>query len=655
MAYNLKYKLTSATKNDTISIVEMYIDEVVEDVIEYDAVLVNLQYIPKSDDIYESIYASQLSVIMDITDDVNNQPNFVTLNDRKYLVKLKIDGTVIWTGWALSDNVQYLFTTGRKQLRFDAIDGLGILDYFPYPFVEGGMQYKFSPIKTLDFITNCLNQIAFPDGLNVYTVCSYYSQYMNDRADNTYDEPFNQSYLRPNYFLNSDDTYQTCLEVLSKIVKSFGCRLYQANNKWNIVAINEMASTSYYYTEYIYNGTLSSSGTASITSTIEPYVDNTSGMYFVDNSQVKIFKKGYNNFIENYTLEYSPNYIANNNLKLQSSGVPILWNNYTNGVGGSITTIVETYETSDRFRLVTGVSSGGALGYTYVSATVPSALQNDTIVYSNTFYNQEIEKKRGFIKLQVTGAGSGAPIYYYNVDKIWQDASIAPFDNYYLIEEASQNDINNFSITTPPLPISGQLTMQIQVFDSASCSTEITIGDFILTFQSPISSIKTTSILNDNNQYTFNMDLPFGYPTYSGDGVNRSINNQALGTILVLHDTIYLAASGWYKYGVLGIFQGLSQLIMKEYINAYRRNLINVDSNVFGIETSNGRFSAGKILRITDTDPAQISVEDKFFMTGNMTIDIVNSEIQSTLLDISNEAIESSILTIYTVNGINYN
>ena len=655
MAYNLKYKLTSATKNDTISIVEMYIDEVVEDIIEYDAVLVNLQYIPKSDDIYESIYASQLSVIMDITDDVNNQPNFVSLDDRKYLVKLKIDETVIWTGWALSDNVQYLFTTGRKQLRFDAIDGLGILDYFPYPFVEGGMQYKFSPIKTLEFITNCLSQIAFPDGLNVYTVCSYYSQYMNDRNDNTYDEPFNQSFLRPNYFLNNDDTYQTCLEVLSKIVKSFGCRLYQANNKWNIVAINEMATSSYFYTEYTYNGTLFDFGVASITSTIEPYLDNTSGMYFVDNSQVKIFKKGYNNFVENYTLEYSPNYIANNNLKLQSSGVPILWNNYTNGVGGSITTIVETYEASDRFRLITGVSSGGALGYTYVSATVPSALQNDTIVYSHTFYNQEIEKKRGFIKLQVTGAGSGAPIYYYNVDKIWQDASIAPFDNYYLIEEASQNDINNFSITTPPLPISGQLTLQIQVFDSASCSTEITIGDFILTFQSPIASIKTTSILNDNNQYTLDVNLPFGYPIYSGDGINRSIDNQALGTILVFHDTIYLAASGWYKFGVTGIFQGLSQLIMKEYVNAYRRNLINIDSNVFGVETSNGRFSAGKILRITDTDPAQISVEDKFFMTGNMTIDILNSEIQSTLLDISNEAIESSILTIYTVNGINYN
>ena len=655
MAYANKYKLTASTKSDTISYVYLLEDGYTGDIIEYPVVSLDLQYIPKSDDIYEPIYASQLSVTMDVTDDVNNQPNFVSLNDRKYLVKLKINEDFIWTGWALSDNVQYLFSTGRKLLRFDAIDGLGILDYFPYPFVEGGMQYKFSPIKTLDFITNCLNQIAFPNGLNVYTVCSYYSQYMNDRADNTYDEPFNQSYLRPNYFLNSDGTYQTCLEILRKIAKSFGCRIYQANNKWNIVAINEMASTSYYFTEYTYNGTLSTSGTAAVTSRIEPYTGNTSGMYFVDNSQLKIFKKGYNNFVENYTLQYSPNYIANNNLKNQVSGVPILWNNYTNGTGGSITTIVKTYEASDRYRLVTGISGGGAFGYTYVSATVPTALQNDTIVYSHTYYNQEVAKKRGFLKLQVTGAGSGAPIYYYNVDKIWQDASVAPFDNYYLIEEVSQNQINNFSITTPPLPISGQLTVQIEVYDSASCSSEITIGDFSLTFKSPISTIKTTSILNNDNQYTLNVELPFGYPIYTGDGVDRYVNNQALGTILVFHDTIYVGASGWYKYGVIGTFQGLSQLIMKEYVNAYRRNLINVDSNVFGVETSNGRFSAGKILRITDTDPAQISVEDKFFMTGNMTIDIINSEIQSTLLDISNEAIESSILTIYTVDGINYN
>jgi hypothetical protein len=38
-----------------------------------------------------------------------------------------------------------------------------------------------------------------------------------------------------------------------------------------------------------------------------------------------------------------------------------------------------------------------------------------------------------------------------------------------------------------------------------------------------------------------------------------------------------------------------------------------------------------------------------------MTIDIVNCESQATLLDISNEEISSTIDTIFTVNGVNYN
>ena len=641
MAYNLKYRITSATKSGTISIVEMYIDEAVTSVIDYSGVNIELQYIPKSDDIFEPIYASQLSVIMDVTSDENNLPNFVTLNDRKYLVKLKINNVVQWTGWALSDNVQYMFTTGRKELKFDAIDGLGILDYFPYPFTETNVVSKFTPIKILAFLTNSLTQIGFPSGLNVYTVCSYYSQYMDDRNDHTYDEPFNQSYLRPNYFLNSDGTYQTCLEVLSKILKSFGCRIYQANNKWNIVAINEMASNSYFYTEYTYNGTLSDYGVASITNTIQPYTSNTSGLYFVDNSQLKIFKKGYNNFVQNYNLEYSLNYIVNNNLKTQVSGVPVLWQ-----TSGTVNLITKIYENSDRFVLISPSS---------IFQTPATGLQNDTITYSHTFYDQEVAKKRGRLTLQVTGVGSGAPSYYLNVDKLWQDATVAPYGNQYLIEKVDLNEVNNFTITTPPLPISGTIFLQLEIFNSATCSSTITVGEFVMTFQSPISLIKTTSILDSNNQYTYELYLPFGYPIYSGDGVNRTLFNPALGTILVLNNSVYVAATGWYKFGIGATYQGLSQLITKEYINAYRRNLINLDASIFGMQTSNGTFSAGKILKATDTDPAQINVSTKFFMTGNMTINIVNSEIQLTLLDISNTAIESSVLTIYTVDGINYN
>ena len=645
MAYNLKYRITSATLSDTTSVVEMYIDEAVASVIDYDGVSVQLQYIPRSDDIYEPIYASQLSVVMDVTDDQNNLPNFVSLNDRKYLVKLKIDGVYKWTGWALSDNVQYSFSTGRKELSFDAIDGLGILDYFPYPFVETNIVSNFTPTKILDFFVTALNQIGFETGLNIYTACSYYSSNMSNRTANIANDPFNQGFLRHNYFLNNDGTYQTCLEVLTKIIKSFGCRIYQANNKWNIVAINEMASDSYYYTEYLANGTYSTAGLASIVTTVEAFNGNTTGLYFVDNSQVKIFKKGYNNFVQDYRLEYSPNYIGNSNLKVLSGGVPVLWT-----ISSGVTLVTRANESSNQFLM-----SVGALSNVSILPVAMDGLKNDTIDISITFFNQDVAKIRGQFRLQITGAGMFAPSYYLNVDKIWQDATVAPSGNYYLIDAVDENVTNKFTITTPPLPIGGTLSYFIELFNSPTYSSSITVGDFNLTFNSPVSSIRTTSILTADNQYTLELDLPFGYPIYLGDGIDRNVNNLAIGNILVLDNSVYAVASGWYKFNRSGIFQGLSQLIMKEYINAYRRNLVNIDSNIFGVENEEGTFSGGSIIKFDDTDPAQINVSEKYYMTGNMTIDIVKGEIQSTVLDISNVAIDSTITTIYTVDGINYN
>ena len=152
------------------------------------------------------------------------------------------------------------------------------------------------------------------------------------------------------------------------------------------------------------------------------------------------------------------------------------------------------------------------------------------------------------------------------------------------------------------------------------------------------------------------MDLPLGYPIYDGDGVNRVQANMAYGTIQQLVSGNFVSATGWYRYGPYTTpTDGLSETIMKEYINNYRRNLINVDCNLFGITTTNGNFAANKLLQILDTDPAQINIEDNRYMTGNMTIDIVGCETQATLLDISNEELASTIETIFTVNGVPFN
>lgn len=668
MAYNLKYKLTAATKNDKIAIVEMYIDDTVDEVIEYPAVSIQLQYLPKSDNIYEPIYASQLNVTMDVTDDQENLPNFTTLDDRKYLVKLFIDEKIYWQGWVLSDLVQYSFTTGRKQLSFNAIDGLGMLDYIPFPYTETNISgnSKLSPHSVLYFLYICLAQIGFPAGLNLFTACSYYATGMSNRADGSQYEPFNQSYLRPVYFQNSDETYENCLSVLTKILKSFGCKLYQANGQWKIMAINEFAAAPYfaytYYTLYGPTGTLITSGTFNTLSEIQPYTGNTSGLYFVDNSQFKIFKKGYNNFNYNYEISYAPNYISNYNLKSLTSGFPTLWNYFSQGTGGSVAVVSKPYEASDWFDITLGANGVGFTAFSEVNTSLDGYVTaNDKISYTQTFYAQTVDlavpKKRGQLQIQITGIGIGAPIYYYNKNGEWQSAATLPYDNYYEIEPVQEDKINSVSILTPPIPINGTLSITyLLTREIADCATNVKVGSFGLTFQSPLSKINSTSIIDANNQYKLEMDLPLGYPIYDGDGVDRTQANMAYGTIQQNIDGNFVSATGWYRYGPYSApTDGLSQIIMKEYINNYRRNLINVDCNIFGISTSNGYFAANKLLKILDTDAAQINIEDNRYMTGNMTIDIVNCETQATLLDISNEEISSTIETIFTVNGVHYN
>jgi hypothetical protein len=663
VAYNLKYQITAATKNNEVAVVEMYIDEVVAAVIEYPATAIQLQYIPRSDDIYEPIYASQLNVSIDVTDDDDNMPDFTTLNDRKYLVKLFIDGVIYWQGWVLSDLVQYSFTTGRKELSFNAIDGLGMLDYIPFTYVETNVagNTKLSPQSTLYFLYSCLAKIGFPVGLNLITACSYYAAGMDNRGDGSEYEPFNQSYLRPVYFQNDDETYETCLIVLTKILKSFGCKIYQANGKWMIVAVNEFAAAPYfaytYFTEYDADGLLVDSGTFNTLSEIQPYTGNTSGLYFTNNSQMKLFKKGYNNFNYRYDISYSPNYISNPNLKNLTSGFPTLWNSGIQGTGSSISIVNKPYEASDWYDMTLGTPVGGSAFSAVSTLIVGYVTANDKINYTQTFFSQTIDKVRGQIKIEITGLGSGAPSYYINIDGVWQNASVLPYDNYYEVPLVEENKINTVTLNTPPIPINGSLDITYALTsDVFNCATNVKVGSFGLTFTSPLSLITSTSIIDANNQYQLEMDLPLGYPIYDGDGVDRVQANMAYGTIQQLVSGNFVSATGWYRYGPYTTpTDGLSETIMKEYINNYRRNLINVDCNLFGITTTNGNFAANKLLQILDTDPAQINIEDNRYMTGNMTIDIVGCETQATLLDISNEELASTIETIFTVNGVPFN
>ena len=91
MAYtNPKYKITMATKSGSIAYLYLTENDSYSGLpYQFPAVSIELQYLPKSDDIFESIVSSQLSATIDVTDDTTGQasafmPNLTTLDDRKY-------------------------------------------------------------------------------------------------------------------------------------------------------------------------------------------------------------------------------------------------------------------------------------------------------------------------------------------------------------------------------------------------------------------------------------------------------------------------------------------------------------------------------------------------------------------------------------------
>ena len=647
MAYGQQYQSTFATKNDVIGLLKIYTEGYTGSVVEYPGVAFNIQYLANSDDIFESIYASQLSITLDVTDDLANVPNFATLQDRKYYVELYLNSVLEWVGFVLSDNIQFSYTTGRRQLIFDAIDGLGFLKDIPLPNPElmGYPNTRNNPQSIVYYITTCLQQIAFPTGRNIVAACSYYAQFMETRVPNSYQDPFNQGYITPTCFLTDNNKYDNCLNILRQILTSFGCRIFQAHAKWYIVSINQWAADVPYFTEYTAAGVVDSSGQISDALTIiQPYTGNTTGMYFVNNSQVKLFKKGFNNFYCNQKTEYSPNYIPNADLKQLTAGVADYW------VTNADTTVIVNADLDVNYFSMTN--------YSGVSNAIGLHINElDTFTFSFTIYNQEFPSTtpRAIIAINLIGYGSGAPDYYINVDGVWQDNAALPYDNYYRLAKLTSgatDTVNSFSLKTPPAPFDGLVSIRIyqQVVLTDSL---ITIGDFALTINGIIISNATKSVIATNEQYSKTIELPFGYPIYTGDSINRYNNNASKGIISVLDSGIYKASTGWYRYGKpFERFQGLSQLIMKQYINCYRKNLININASVFGMITLGVTYSAAELIRMIDTDPAQISVSANEYINGNMTIDLVNSESAVTYLDISDAEIESTILTQFTVTPV---
>lgn len=637
MAYGQKYSVIYATKANKNVELKIWQEGYVGSIVNLQGVDVNLEYIPSSDDPYESIFASQLGITIDFTDSINNIINFTNINDRYTYVEMYINNVIEWVGFVINDNVQISYTTGRKLATFNATDGLGMLKdvVFEPPAGNAGVN-DYASILTI--LRTCFNNIGFKNNRNIITMCSYFSNGMSNRSVNSWRDPFVQAFLNYRTLLEDEYNYTNCLDILSNIGTSFGCRIFQARGKWWVVSVNEFAKINSYYTEYTSTGTRVDNGDGNLintSSTIQPYATNTSGLYFIDNSQQKIIKKGFYKIIAEGSVDVCYNYIPNGNLESNNGNDATYWTRSATGDG---TCLLLQNTILDYYYFELAAPSGGVAGtagVTLDSGSNAYVTSGDAMQLNISINAGSVATPIGFIDITLN---TGSTIYYLNSNKKWQTTSTS----YIVYNPNTTGPAQEFvlDIKTEPFPGTGQLSFTYRISEGISF---VTLRNFVMKIKSVISAYNLSGTLLENKQYTHKVSFPYGS---SG---SDSYYPSCKGAIILSDRSV---AAGWYRYDFdpIGEFFTLSELLVQQYINTYALNIINVDCNLSSFYTSNSTvptMNAAKLIFATDNDPSSINISSKSYMLGNVTVDYASDSMNATLLQISNTEIACTRINKY--------
>lgn len=618
MAYVLKYTISQKLRNESLQIVKIYEEDPLNsNVYTYEATSIQIQPNSNEEDPIGGIISSQLNVSFLISDesDYANFPDLLNFNDNKYYVELVIGENIKWKGFLFNDYVNVEFTTGNQEVNIVCVDGLSFLRYNIY---DSNISIN-DIVKLLDIIGTALNKLPYPNMTFIYACCSYYAAGMFDRADAGGDEPFKQAYQYRRDFVDLD--YYT---ILDNIIKSFGCRLFQANGDWYILPMNQMATTIY-YTRYVVEDEPTISGNGVLSNTINIQAYNEDNVHFINNSQTKIVKKGYPNIITSIPYEYADNYIHNGLLKqLDFVGFPKGWDFNETGTGNVTlqTNSVEQFNTFYIFSGTSGTASVTMGEFPSDFAYLPQ-MYGPEATLSFDFYGS----MRVYIEILVLVSGTYNS-FYLKSDGTWTTVSS------YI--EVSASSYNNYETKTIKLPLGAQTTssgdriMQgfvncsFLVVNQGGTSRAAYIRKFKLTqSEGDIKELNITRSVN-NNQITKSIDLLYGL-IYPDLAVYKVLNY--VGQYVDVNGT---TLTGWYRYGKPAeSFDNLQQLAMRQYSNLLNKNIATLEGDLGAFDSSVGMVYLDKVYEVQDLSTNALSYNGKKFMinrlTSNPYMDQVNS------------------------------
>ena len=608
MAYGLRYTLTQILKNGNNQVIEIYQEDYVGSVKTYIPTSISLQPNSSTEYPYPSIISTQLqfSFILETEDDYNQYPNVISSNDRLYYVLLKEGSTVIWRGFLFNDYSQVGFSTGLSESSLIAIDGISFLKDQEY-VVDNSINFLQ---QHLDVIATSLRYLGYPSDLYLNIACSFFADGMVDRTDNVANEPFSQIYQYRRDFV--DVSYYVILE---NILKTFNCRMYQANGDWYISATMETAATTRYFTRYAIGPstiTVDSSGVLNNTINIAPYANN--NVHFINNSQTKVLRKGFFNIEVRSEYKSPINLIHNANLKTISGTAPNIsavgWR--TTLTSNATATVIENGDQQfNDFALSAGT---GIADLEILQTILPYVYTPYMGGVPITFSCQH--RNNTAIKIQIALLDTGSGNKYLDNNGNWQINS----NTYITFPAATQGrDFDTFTLQIKPFYTNFALKTFLMGYINVKIRCDAgstTLRNFKLIQEE--TEVKYAVIQNSTSTDKSTAEVfeqPYGqiYPNSAGQQVLTygSLFNSA---------GVFLTNWNFFDIGlVVGNVLPIG-FLATQYIKIYQRNIATLEADLGTIKGTNGYVYLDKVFTVTDTSTGHLSYNGKKFTANRLTL-----------------------------------
>lgn len=620
MAYILNYNIQQSLRDGSSLFVQIYKDNYSGTVYSYTATSVTISPNTISDEPEPGIISSQLNVsfLLSSQEDYNNFPVLLSFNDREYYVELTriaVNGSqsVVWRGYMFNDYVEVPFSTGNLEVNITCIDALSFMRNLIFPYPDN----INTTIKLKTVLLTGLNWLGFPTLGDLFSTCSYYGSAMDDRADGTGYEPFDQTYI-----YKRDLVGKNLYDLIEQIMKSFNCRLFQFGGNWWIMSANEMAKATIYYSQYnASSNNLVASGTIANGVTIAPY--SAGNVHFIGNSQTKVTRKGYPIIKVDTKVEAAPNYTHNSTFK-QGSSFATGWDRVQSN-GAVVTRIQNANQEFDEVRL----EGNGGVANLFTTDTFSPFVYPTTFSLSFDAKDYQLSFDTLFIRVSVNNFIDSP--FHLQSDGTWSFSPTNLLIDYTNKDNSYQGftreiGLGTFDIGGTDYNVYGKLEIRFVVLSG---------GDAYIRNPRAIQNINPAIAQSYLITRTASTAGSLTKELTSFLGLYKADLPNIYGNLYYANGT---QISQWYSFGAAGTtFPSLPDLIARELSNLLSKNYATLEGDLGETYNAFGLIYLANSYSVTDSATNALSYNGKKFLLNRVTPNLyINQNNSIQLLEITN-------------------